>query len=148
MHETLIVEQLMLHGQVNEDIVCITGDNYQRMTNTVVSVSAKDTTKDTVHIVFTSFIKTDDVKPVTSNTLTRTALDNTIATDVYHKTYCVNVQGQLQCDIFNDQPLDDGTLPLLVKIVCPKFMSKDKYYHRRHFKTIDRQSNSTHTHTQ
>ena len=62
-HEDKIASKIMEHGQANKPMVCFTGDNYQRLMNAVASASAKNATRDTAHVVFTSAIKTGDVNP-------------------------------------------------------------------------------------
>lgn len=54
LHEERIVSLLKSHGQVRNDIVFFRADNYQRLYNAVASASAKDPTRDTAHVVFTS----------------------------------------------------------------------------------------------
>ena len=77
------------------------------MTNAVASASAKDSTQDTAHIVFTTSIKTGDVKPDTSDVMTRPALDKTVGNDVHYKTYQLDLRDQMQGDLFDDATLND-----------------------------------------
>ena len=125
VHELLIAKQLAVHGKANHRIACHSGDNYQRLFNATASAAAKDTTKDTAHVVFTSSLKTGDVAPTTDDQMYRPPLDPTVTSDVHFKTYDVDLKNQM---------LDDATLsveenlPVLVKVVDPRFAPGGKYY--------------------
>ena len=57
VHEQRIVQLLLKHGLPGEPPVFFRGDNYQRLYQAVASASARDATKDTAHVVFTSAMK-------------------------------------------------------------------------------------------
>ena len=98
------------------------------------SAQAKDTTKDTAHVVFTSSLKTGDVAPTTDGAMYRPPLDNTVTSDVHYKTYDVNLQNQM----LDDPTLSlEDNLPVLVKVVDARFAPGGKYYHHKHFQVIN-----------
>ena len=45
VHEKKLASLVMGHGQANKEMVCMTGDNYQRLMNAVAHASAKNATR-------------------------------------------------------------------------------------------------------
>ena len=130
-HEDKIAKMLSRHGKAHQPLIFLSGDNYQRLYNAVASASAVDPSKDSAHVVFTSAIKTGDVRPEHDGDMIRPTLSNDIRDDTHFVTVGVN-----PTIFFEDVPLGacnthDADLFFLKHSV---FAPKGRYYHKKHFR--------------
>ena len=129
-HEKCILSLLANHGKRGKRLVYFRADNFQRLYNATASASAKDATRDTAHVVFTSAIKSGDTMPEDDEVMMRDTMDKDLSknTSIAYKQYDININvGE---PIFADNEI--GPAPNLVKVTHPAFAPNGKYFDKVH----------------
>ena len=142
-HEKRIVGLLRNHGKRGKRLVFFRADNFQLCYNATAHASAKDATRDSAHIVFTSAIKSGDAMPADDTVMLRATLDPDLETEttICSKKYYISIEDPL----FSDNEI--GAQPHLVRVTHPAFAPNGKYYDKRHLQPVtdDERGSGSHT---